>query len=89
MRCREVDAPRVGEQQLLHTEVGDAEHQDVVELACLGVDGILPLRPVQAERPAVHEVGRSTVGADLLRRVRQRERELVEVGHRRHQPDVS
>src|SRR3954467_7411596 len=41
VRRREEDAAVIGEHQLLHVEVGNAEHQDVVEaLAGLGIERI-------------------------------------------------
>ena len=82
---REVDAARVGEDQLLHVEVGDAEHQHVVEpLPRRRVEGVRPAAALQAEAPAVDEIRRPPVLGHLLRHLRQRERELVEVGHRGH-----
>jgi hypothetical protein len=54
---REIDATRIGEHQLLHVEVGDAEHQHVVEpLAGLRVDGVRTAAAPEAEPLAVHEV---------------------------------
>ena len=31
MRCREEDAAVVGEQELLHSQIGDAKHEHVIE----------------------------------------------------------
>ena len=84
MRRREVDPAVVGQEQLFHVEICDAEHEDVVEpLAGLGIDRVRPARPLAAEQFPVDAVRRPAV-VDLLRHLRQRERELVEVGHRRH-----
>ncbi len=85
VRRREEIAPGVGEQELLDIEVGDAKHEDVVEpFARVRVDGVGPRAPVEAKHLPVHEVRRPPVLGDLLRRLRQHERELVDVGHRRH-----
>ena len=57
MRRREEDAAIVGEHELLHIEIGDAEHQDVLEpLARLRVDRVRSPTAVEAEHLAVHEV---------------------------------
>ena len=88
VRRREVDAARVGEEQLLHAEVGDAEDEHVVEaLARVGVDGVRPAAAVEAEHLAVHLVDGPPV-LDLLRRLGHAERELVEILHRRHGCDT-
>ena len=85
MRCREEDAAGVREQELLRPEVGDAEHQHVVEsLARVSVDRVAAALAMGAEELAVHEVGGTALVAHLPGRVRHRKRELVEVGHRRH-----
>jgi len=85
VRCREVDAARVGEHQLLHAEVFDSKHQHVVEpLSRRRVDGVWTAAALEAEALAVDEVRRPTVVGDLFRGLGQCERELVEVGHRRH-----
>ena len=85
MRRREVDAACVGQHQLLHVEVGDAEHEHVVEpLARLRIERVRPAAALKAEALAVDEVRRPSVVGDLFGRLRHRERELVEVGHRRH-----
>ena len=76
MRRREVDAAVVGEQKLLHVEVGDAKHEHVVEPLAVLVDGIRPPAPVEAEHLPVHEVGGPTVLGDVFRRSRKGEREL-------------
>ena len=75
---------RVGEEQLLHAEIGDAEGEHVVEpLARVGVDGVRAAAAVEAEHLPVHLVDRPPV-LDLLRRLGHAERELVEILHRRH-----
>ena len=89
VRGGEEDPAVVGEHQLLHVEVGDAEHQHVVEpLAGLGIERVGPAAALAAEELAVHLVGGPAVVGELLRRLRQRQRELVEVGHRRHAASV-
>src|SRR5437764_14451069 len=85
VRRREVEASRVGEQELLHAEIGDAEHEHVVEpVAGLRVDRVCPAVAVHAVELAVHAVGGPAVLGDLLRRLRHRHRQLVEAGHGRH-----
>jgi hypothetical protein len=69
----------------LHSQVGDAKHEDVVEpLARLGVERVGSAAALAAEQLAVGEVRRPAVLGDGLGRVRERQRELVEVGHGRH-----
>jgi hypothetical protein len=84
-RSREEDAAVLRDQKLLHTEIGDAEHQHIVEsLAGRRIHRVAPAAAMAAEQLAVGEVSRPTVLGQLLRRLRQLERELVEIGHRRH-----
>jgi hypothetical protein len=76
---------RVGEHQLLHAEVFDSKHQHVVKpLSRRRVDGVWTAAALEAKALAVDEVRRPTVVGDLFRVLGQCERELVEVGHRRH-----
>ena len=80
---------RVGEEQLLHTEIGDAEDEHVLQpLAGLGIDGVRSSASVEAEELAVDEVARPAF-LDLLRRLRQGQSDLVEILHRRHGCDTS
>jgi hypothetical protein len=47
MRRREEQAASIGEQELLHPQVGHAEHQHVVEpLAGVRIDGVTPAAPM-------------------------------------------
>ncbi len=86
VRRGEVDPAGVGQHQLLHAEIGDAEHQNVVEpLARFRIDRVGAAAAMEAEDLAVHAILGPAVG-QLLRRLRQREGELVEIGHRRHRP---
>ena len=72
------------EDSLLLACVRDAEHEHVGEpLARLAVDGVRPRAAMEAEELPVNRVRRSPV-LDVLRRLGHRERELVEVLHRRH-----
>jgi hypothetical protein len=90
VRRREEDPARVGEDQLLDVDVGNAEHEHVVEpLAAVGVDRVGPAAAVEAEHLRVDEVRRPAVAGDLLRRLREGERERVDVGHRRHRSEVN
>ena len=85
VRRREVDAAVVGDTDLLLLEVADAEHQHIVEaFAGVRIDGVGPLAAMEREGLAVHRVGRAAVVGQLAGRVRKRQRELVQVGHRRH-----
>ena len=85
MRRREVDPALVGEQQLLHVEIGRAEHEHVGHaLARLRVDRVRSLRAVEGERLSLGHVRGPAVLRHLLRRSGEGEGELVEVGHRRH-----
>ena len=85
MRCCEEEPAVVREHQLLHSEIGDAEHEHIVEpLARVRVDCILTEAAVEAKDLAVQEIRRSAVVRDFLRRLREREGKLVEVGHGRH-----
>src|SRR5262249_39151738 len=62
VRRREVDAAGVGEEHLLHAEIGNAEDEHVVEpLARVRIDGIRPPTPVEAEHLPVHLVDRAAV----------------------------
>jgi hypothetical protein len=88
VRRGEEHAALVGEQELLHTDVRDAEHQDVVEpLARLRIDRVAPAAAMEAEHLPVDEVRRPPVLGNLFGRLRQGERELVQVGHRAHGTD--
>jgi hypothetical protein len=90
VRRREEDAAVVGEDELLHVQVLDAEHEHVVETLAGGwIHGIGPAAPVEAEHLPVDEVGGPPVLRELLRRRRHREGELVEVGHRRHRREFA
>ena len=85
VRRREVHAALVGEEELLLVEPVDAEHEHVVHpLPGLEVDRVRPPAPVETVHLPVHEVRGPPVLGHLLRRLRHRERELVEVGHGRH-----
>ena len=89
MRRREVDAAHVGDEHLLHAEIGDPEDENVVELlAGLRIDSVLPPPTVEAEHLLVHLVGRPAV-LDLLRGIGHGERERVEILHGRHGCDTS
>ena len=89
VRRREVDAAVVGEEEVLRVEVGDAEHEHVAEpLARLRVLRVRPPAAVEAVELPVHLVGGPLLVPQLLRRLRHRERQLVEVGHRRHVPTL-
>src|SRR4030095_13765618 len=56
VRRREVHDATVGEEELLHVEVGDAEHQDVVEaLTRLRIDRVSSLAAMEAEHLPVYE----------------------------------
>ncbi|MFY9578842.1 MAG: hypothetical protein WAQ33_05910 [Gaiellaceae bacterium] len=75
----------VGEHELLEPEVADAEHHDVVELLTgLRIDRVTPAAAMAAKQLAVNQVRRPPVVGRLLRGLRHRQRERVEVGHRRH-----
>ncbi len=88
MRGREVDAARVGDEHLLHPEIGDPENEHVVEtFAGLGVDGVRPAAAMEAEHLPVHLVDGPPV-LDLLGRLGHREGELVEILHGRHGCDT-
>ena len=81
----EVHAAIVGEQHVLRVQVADSEHQDVREpLARLRIDRVRTTFTMKAERLAVDVIRRPTVCGDLLRRLRHRKRQLVEIRHRRH-----
>jgi PAS domain S-box-containing protein len=85
VRCGEEDPAVVREEQLLHVEVGDTEHEDVGEpLAGVGIERVGPAPPLAAEELAVHAVGGAAVFRKLFRRLGQAERQFIEVGHRRH-----
>jgi hypothetical protein len=58
VRRREVDAAIVAEQQIFHVEVGDSEHEHVVEpLAGLGIKRVGPAAALAADELAVNAVG--------------------------------
>jgi heme-degrading monooxygenase HmoA len=84
MGRREEGAARVGEHEFLRPEVGDPEHEHVVEAFAALVDRIPAPAPVAAEELPVDEVGRPAVAGVGPGRLRHGEGELVEVGHRRH-----
>jgi hypothetical protein len=85
-REEHVAAPR--EQQLLLVEIADAEHEDVGKpLARLLVERVGPPPAVEAEELPMDVVRGPSVLRHLLRDLRQRESELVEVGHRRHRAE--
>src|SRR4029077_16754770 len=77
VRRREIDASRVGEKQLLHAEIGDAEGEHIVEpFARLRIDCVRAPAAMETEHLPVHLVD-GTFVLDLLRRLRHGERELV------------
>src|SRR5689334_5426863 len=71
VRSGEEDPAVVGEQELLHVEVGDAEHEHVVEpLAGGRIERVGSAAPLAAEELAVHLVRGAAVVRELLRRLR-------------------
>src|SRR6266511_3188852 len=55
----------------------------------LRIERVAPTAAMAAEELAVDEVRGTRVVGHLLRRLRHRQRELVEVGHRRHGASLS
>jgi len=85
----EVDAALVRQDQLLHTLVGDPEHEHVGEpLAGLWIERVGPAAAVDAEELPVHVIGRAPVVGHLLGHLRHGERELVQILHRGHGPPL-
>lgn len=85
VRRREKHASGIREDEVFLLQGIDAEHENVVEaLPGHRVDGIRAAPTLEDESLAAAEVRRPSVLADLLHRLGKRQRELVEIGHRRH-----